>query len=68
MTLYIVTADTHKGDYGVEIELLCVTPDEEYVQEITEDAEKQGWVVNTIIVSEQDLSKKLQIYLGGYIE
>lgn len=65
MKLYIVTANTYKGGYGADIELLRIADNEVDALESKKYAESKGWyaTINTI-----DLNKPIRKHLGGYIE
>lgn len=56
MKLYVVTADTYDGGYGIEIELLMVSDNKDDRDKAVEYAKTQGWnpSVNEVVLNKLD--------------
>lgn len=65
MKLYVVTADTYEGGYGVVIELLMVSDNKDDRDKAVEYAKNKGWNPH---VKEVVLNKLDRDLIDGYIE
>lgn len=65
MKLYVVTADTYGGGYGVIIELLMVSDNKEDKDKAVEYAKNKGW---NPYIKEVVLNKLDRNLIDGYIE
>jgi hypothetical protein len=63
--LFVVTANTHQGGYGVKLNLFLVADNAEDANKEKERLSKKGYHPR---ISEVDLNSKENIYLGGYAE
>ncbi len=65
MKLYVVTANTYDGGYGIEIELLMVADNKDNRDKAVEYAKNRGWIpqVNEVVLNKLD-----EDFIGSYIE
>ena len=64
MKVYILTADTHDGSYGSEIELFGVFSTEEKAHKKANEKKLAGYDISPMTIDENEEPS----YLGGYIE